>query len=143
MRGAAPSIVRSSIDVIGEAFVIYDAADRLVYCNEQYKKLYEASAAKMHPGVSFRKSSNTVYQQYSDAIGRAEWIEERMKRHREANHDEYKLADGRWCTSGTQDPRWIYRGIAQRYHRNHARERENASTAKSRFLATMSHELAR
>ena len=40
----AESLLRSAIDTINEAFVLYDPEDRLVLCNDKYRELYAASA---------------------------------------------------------------------------------------------------
>lgn len=96
----AEAMLRDAIDSISEGFVIYDAEDRLVMCNQAYRELYAQSAASMKPGVRFEDILRwgLRHSQYLDAIGREEeWLEERLQRHGEAaGMVEQRLADGRW-----------------------------------------------
>lgn len=95
-------LLRSAIDTIGEAFVIYDQDDRLVACNDQFKAYYAHSAAVIEPGRTFEEivRYGVKQGQYFDAIGREEaWIAERLKSHREASSEVLqKLGDGRWLS---------------------------------------------
>ncbi len=51
-RSAA--LMRGAIDAIGEAFVLYDAEDRLVFCNDKYREIYRPSAGVAGPGNALR-----------------------------------------------------------------------------------------
>ena len=92
--------LRSAIEVMGDGFVLYDADDRLVICNERYREIYSASAPAIKPGATFREILQYGLQrgQYEEAIGREEeWLEERMAAHLSADFTlEQKLEDGRW-----------------------------------------------
>src|SRR5574343_1449762 len=46
-------LLHSAIDVIGEGFAVYDANDRLAWCNEQYRNLYPIAAPSFIPGTLF------------------------------------------------------------------------------------------
>src|SRR5581483_1508223 len=48
---AAEILLRDAVDSISEGFVIYDQDDRLVVCNEAYRRLYPESADMMVPGA--------------------------------------------------------------------------------------------
>ncbi|MCF8208154.1 MAG: EAL domain-containing protein [Rhodoferax sp.] len=81
-------ILRTSIEAIDEAFVLYDPLDQLVYCNEKYKTLYDTSADLIVPGVTFEHLIRVGAErgQYLDAMGRIDdWVAERMAAHRSGN----------------------------------------------------------
>ncbi|WP_246542504.1 diguanylate cyclase [Roseibium polysiphoniae] len=97
----ASAILEDAIESISEGFALYDKDDRLVICNENYKKIYPESADMMQPGSSFRDilAHGLANQQYdTGSLSEAEWLEERMSRHREADGAviEQKLGDGTW-----------------------------------------------
>ena len=54
-RSAA--LMRGAIDAIGEAFVLYDADDRLVFCNEKYREIYARRPTCWFRGAPSRRSS--------------------------------------------------------------------------------------
>ena len=144
----AEALLRSAVETIGEAFVVYDAEDRLVFCNEKYRELYYLSAPVIEPGRSFEEIIRYGVErgQYKGAISREEaWIAERLAAHRQANQELIQqLDDGRWLkiTERRTPSGHIvgFRVDVTEFYR--AREAaEAANTAKSRFLATMSHEI--
>jgi len=144
----AELLLRSAIETIGEAFVVYDAEDRLAFCNEKYRELYALSAPVIEPGRSFEEiiRYGVERRQYKNAIGREEaWIAERLATHRQGHQDlVQQLDDGRWLRimeRRTASGQIVgFRVDVTEYYR--AKEAaEAASVAKSRFLATMSHEI--
>lgn len=96
----AQDILRDAVDSVTEAFVIYDSEDRLVMCNDAYRRLYEGSAAILMPGMKFEAllRDGLARGEFVDAIGHEEdWLAARMKMHREPSEPiEAPLADGRW-----------------------------------------------
>jgi len=97
----ASAILEDAIESISEGFALYDKDDRLVICNENYKKIYPESADMMQPGSSFRDilAHGLANRQYdTGGLSEAEWLDERMSRHREADGAviEQKLGDGTW-----------------------------------------------
>ncbi|MBL8450148.1 MAG: CHASE domain-containing protein [Dechloromonas sp.] len=144
----ARALLISAINTIGEAFVIYDPADRLYLCNEQYREFYSASAALIQPGNSFEDiiRYGLTQGQYAEALGReADWLAERLEQHRNADTDLIQpLTDGRWL-------RILERRTPEGYTvgfrvdvtplMNAKNEAIAANRAKSAFLATMSHEI--
>ncbi|MCK4710106.1 MAG: transporter substrate-binding domain-containing protein, partial [Gammaproteobacteria bacterium] len=141
-------ILRSSIEAVGEAFVIYDTDDRLVYFNDKYKQLYALSADIIQQGRTFREilQYGCDHGEYKEAIGReSEWIEERLALHYHGDSDVLQeLNDGRWLkVRERKTPSGFTVGfradITELYQAKQAAD--NANRSKSKFLATMSHEI--
>ncbi len=97
---AAQSILTTAIESLPDGFVLYDADDRLVLCNDRYKDIYQQSAAVMKPGTTFREILQFGLNrgEYSEAIGREEeWLRDRLLAHKKADKTvEQKLSSGQW-----------------------------------------------
>lgn len=52
-RGKARAMLDNAIDSMSDGFVMWDREDRLVTCNEQYRRMYHASADFLVPGARF------------------------------------------------------------------------------------------
>ncbi|MGJ8587333.1 MAG: sensor domain-containing phosphodiesterase [Yoonia sp.] len=75
----------TAIEAVPEAFVMYDAEDRLVICNTKYKEVYSASAAAIFEGAAFEDIIRFGIEngQYPEAEGQEEeWLQERLDRHK-------------------------------------------------------------
>jgi len=100
MAEKAEARLFEAINFLPDAFVLYDADDRLVIYNEQYGKLYKTSADLLVPGQKFEEMIRQgVYRgQYLDALDDPEgWITKRMENHRNPQGPiEQHLDDGRW-----------------------------------------------
>lgn len=144
----AEDLLRASINALEDAFVIYDADDRLVMCNEKYKSYYPLSQEFIKPGATFEEilREGVKRGEYVDAVGDEEdWIKRRMDWHRHGGPQlEQHLADGRWLriaeqktdTGETVGYRVDVTELKRAQH-----DAEAASAAKSEFLASMSHEI--
>jgi PAS domain S-box-containing protein len=91
----------SAIEAVPDAFVLYDADDRMVICNQKYRDFYADSADVMIPGNTFEHIVRTGAErgQYAQAEGRIEqWVAERLDLHRNPPEEplEQQLGDGRW-----------------------------------------------
>ncbi|HEX3971331.1 MAG TPA: PAS domain-containing protein, partial [Stellaceae bacterium] len=93
-------LLRDAIDSISEGFVIYDANDRLVICNEGYRQIYPEIADLMVPGVPYvdllrARLARCVV---PEAIGRNdEWIAQRLVERRASTEPhEIQIGRGRW-----------------------------------------------
>ena len=147
----AETLLSDAIDCVSEAFVIYDKDDRLVLCNDVYRRLYPRTAQSIQPGMSFEAllRHGLAAGEYQEAIGREDqWLAERISRHQQASGAvEQHLADGRHLL--ISERRMKSGGIAglrvdvtDLVRTKEALIRaEAANQAKSMFLANMSHEL--
>lgn len=81
----ARQLLDDAIEALPDGFALYDAADRLVLCNQRYREIYPASAPAMQPGASFETivRHGLESDQYLEAgTDREAWVAERMRRHR-------------------------------------------------------------
>lgn len=92
-----------AIEAINEGFVLYDSDDRLVVCNENYRRIYPKSALMMTRGRKFEEIIRYGVEQGEYAVDPEDdlacelWIAERMEFHRTTRGSiEQKLSDGRW-----------------------------------------------
>lgn len=96
----AQETLLDAVEFLEDGFVIYDAEDRLVVCNERYRELYPKSAHAMVPGTTFTAviKAGLDAGEYAGAIGREEeWLQERLAQHNRSNTEiEQQLSDGRW-----------------------------------------------
>jgi PAS domain S-box-containing protein len=87
-----------AVDGISEGFSLYDAEDRLVLSNHNYREMH--AGVEITPGMRFEEIIRVAAQRghYMDAIGRVdEWVQERLARHRNPGRPfEELLSDGRW-----------------------------------------------
>ncbi len=145
----------AALDIIEEGFVYYDADDRLVLCNDTYRRYYPKSKKFMKPGAQFENiiRQGAIQGEYENAIGRIEeWVAERMQAHYASNITiEQELTDGRWLRiSERRMPDGGIVGMrvditdlkeAQMAAETARIAAESANLAKSNFLSTMSHEI--
>ena len=149
-QGARQSqaLLSSSIDALDDAFVLYDADDRLVLCNHRYKEFYPLVASMLLAGNRFEDIIRFGAQQgqYVEATGRVEeWVQERMAQHQLPHSRlQQRLSMGR-----------IVRVVERRTDAGYSvgfrvditdlvvatEAAEEASRSKSQFLANMSHEI--
>ena len=98
---SAEAQLLNAIDNMSEGFVVYDADDRLVLCNEQFRRLYPLIADKIVPGVTFGEllQAGVEHRQIDgDDKDVARKIEARRAEHREPSGKPlvHQLSDGRW-----------------------------------------------
>ncbi len=140
--------LRGAIEAIDEAFVLYDADDRLMLCNDKYRSLYATSSDLIVVGARFEDivRAGALRGQYQAAQGRVDdWVAQRMVAHRLGNISlVQELDDGRVLRvlerrlpgGETVGFRIDITDLVRASH-----EAQASNMAKSRFLATMSHEI--
>lgn len=96
---AEERLVRA-INALPDGFVLFDADDRLVVCNDKYREIYKTSGDIIQVGTTFEDMLRAGLErgQYADAVGNEEpWVAERLRKHRAATGIvEQRLGDGRW-----------------------------------------------
>ena len=89
-----------AVEALPDGFVLYDAEDRMVLCNQRYKEIYAESAPAMVPGATFEEviRYGVAHGQYPEAAGWEEdWIAERLERHfNPGGPIEQELPGDRW-----------------------------------------------
>ncbi len=154
------ALLIDAIENMAEAFVLWDAHDRLVLCNERYAQRF-ADPAQVRPGIRFcdlvdmniRAGSVKQLDGIADADRHPDlYRQHRMRLHRDGDATGEVLShDGRWYQFRERRTRsggvvGLYADITDRKHAE-ARARdaqcaaEQANLAKSRFLAAASHDL--
>ena len=98
---AAERHLIDAVDALADGFVLYDADDRLMLCNNRYREIYKESADLLVAGASFEEiiRAGVARGQYPEAIGSEEaWVAERLKHHRNPPNDpiEQELPGDRW-----------------------------------------------
>jgi signal transduction histidine kinase/CheY-like chemotaxis protein/HAMP domain-containing protein len=152
----------AAIESISEGFVLYDSDERLVMSNSRFRDMYGGLGIPIEPGVSFSALLDAIVARNLVAIdeGRAaDWKRDRLARHRNPGDPfEHQRKDGRWLRISERRTEsgelvGIYTDITELKAREtelrglvdqlrEARDTaEQATRAKSEFLATMSHEI--
>ncbi|WP_158046991.1 response regulator [Skermanella pratensis] len=153
----AEAKLAAAIASISEGLVLFDADDRLVLCNQEYRRMFAPVADRLRPGLPFAEALEAAASSghYADLPPdrTAEWLESRARAHRRAdgmpflhhfaNGVSIESTERRTPDGGTVG---IYVDVTGR--RRIARElveakdrAEAADHAKSEFLAAMSHEI--
>lgn len=137
-----------AIEALDDGFALFDEDDRLIVCNNRYKRMYSASAEAMVPGTHFEEilRFGLANGQYEQALGREdEWLADRLELHRSPGQPmEQRLSDGRWIRVVerlTPSGHTVGFRVDITALKKALDKAEAASAAKSDFLNTISHEL--
>ncbi|MCZ6894287.1 MAG: PAS domain-containing protein [Gammaproteobacteria bacterium] len=158
----ARSQLLEAVECFSDGFALFDADDRMVMCNQQYRKTWPMLERKAKPGVTYAELVRAIADSGDLPFGYPtveSFVSERVAAHRNApSTREQRFRDGRWVKithSRTSDGGIVITCIDITAHkereeslRRTSREAlgaketaEIASRAKSEFLANMSHEL--
>ena len=137
----AQQLLQDAVESLHEGFALFDADDRLVVCNAQYRRLYPVSAPMIVPGSTFEQIARYGAErgQYLDAIGNEEaWVAQCVAAHRAAQQATLqRLPDGRWVQ--TDERRTPQGGIAGvRTDVTHLVRKEQELAAANAQLALLS-----
>jgi len=92
-------LLRSAVDALDDAFVLYDAEDRLLMCNQRHRDIYPETAVMMQPGRRFEEIVRYGAQrgQYAGKLESIDaWVAERVAQHLQPHSRlTQKMADGR------------------------------------------------
>jgi len=141
--------LRTAIEAIDEAFIVFDSDDRLVYCNEKYRKVFSEVAELLVPGRSFEEllRQGIAAGLYPGDKGDEEaWIAERLAEHRSGKNaaTEHRMRNGRWLRvvdRRTENGYIVGFRVDITDLKQATEAAEEASRIKSDFLANMSHEI--
>jgi PAS domain S-box-containing protein len=98
LRGARETL-KDAIESLSEGFVLYDADDRLIMCNSQYKEFHGDSADLFVPGATWPEITRKRGERglFASAAGRVEeWLEGQIAQRGIAKNEEFEFSDGRW-----------------------------------------------
>lgn len=97
--GSVP-LLRDAIANISDGFVLYDADNRFVTCNEKFLEIYPWCRDICVPGLPFLEMAHKGLEvgMYPQALDDAqEWIDRRLREHSDfVNTFQRQLVDGRW-----------------------------------------------
>jgi PAS domain S-box-containing protein len=97
---AGIGLLLQACEGLSETVVIWDADDRLAYCNASFREINVPNQSASQPGVRFEDHIRGGLEAglYPDAVGCEEdWLADRMERHRNPGAPfEQQRQDGRW-----------------------------------------------
>jgi signal transduction histidine kinase len=152
---SAMARLSDAIESFSDGFSLFDKDDRLVMCNQEFRRMHPLIADKLVPGIEFEEIVRSYVDNgdFLEAIGQEqEWIKRRMRLHRNPVDDfEVKFADGHWLRvserrtgdGGCVSIRTDITALKQRQEDLSSQQQraDSANKAKTDFLLTMSHEL--
>ena len=95
----------AAIEELSEYFVLYDADDKIVMCNEKFRELNKEIAPMTVPGVSFEEHQRALIENglFLGIEGREEeWLKERSERHKNPQGPFEVNRSGRWLLVNEQ-----------------------------------------
>lgn len=140
-----------AIEAMDSAMVLYDREERLVFCNQQYSKMFGLPEPSSLVGQTYTDILTDFALAHPEVGTVDEFVGERIAQHRKCEekwtlqYDDrtIRVSDNRTQAGGTVSLRTDISALAavEEELRVAKEEAESASAAKSIFLAKMSHEI--
>ena len=93
----------NAVNALPDGFVIFDAEERLVLCNDRYRDFFAEAGPMLTPGASIEQIFSHVAQQSPDIDGadaKAAWVKDRTNAFRgNANTSQVRAVGDRWFRS--------------------------------------------
>ncbi|MFQ5619756.1 MAG: PAS domain S-box protein, partial [Rhodospirillales bacterium] len=102
-RKRAEGLLQDAIENMADGFALFDAGDRFVHCNENYRNIMAGIADHLVPGTPFEVMTRAFAERglltvEADQID--DWVRTRIAQHRAAEgFHEHQFSDGRWIRS--------------------------------------------
>lgn len=99
----ARSQLEGAMSGMADALIAFDKDANIIFCNDQYRRLFPLTADIRVPGVNLRKVLRVAYQRGEQAELRPDevdrWIDDAVAALHNESDREIHLADGRWLHS--------------------------------------------
>ncbi len=95
----ADTRLQDAIESINEGFALYDADDRLVMCNEEFRRLGVSDGSLLQPGLTFEQimRKRVAAGLTPPGVDPDQWVEQMLAAHRNVGSTyEREAADGTW-----------------------------------------------
>jgi two-component system, cell cycle sensor histidine kinase PleC len=148
-RKRAEQLLNSGIEALDDGFVMFDADDRLILCNDKYREIYDFPQEVLKPGTPYSEilAAWAKKQKFpADTLERMEWLDRRQGQHHagETINIEQHLADGRVIKVSNHPLRdggsvGLRVDVTELSQAKDAAEAANE--AKTNFMNVLSHEL--
>jgi len=93
-------LLYTAIEVMEDGFILFDAEDRMVICNQKYKQMHPGYNDLLVPGISFREISELALDSHLKINSPQEkeaWLDRRMEIHLNPKGPfERQLLNGKW-----------------------------------------------
>jgi len=95
----AHELIYTATALLSNGFILFDADDRMMLCNDRYRQLYAEVADKIEPGVTFAELATTFadIMNFDTAEAKQDWIENRIDQYRNPSLAfDQELKNGTW-----------------------------------------------
>ncbi|MFT7775242.1 ATP-binding protein [Roseateles sp.] len=140
--------LRSAMEAVDEAFALYGADERLLFCNERYRRLSGATRDDRLIGMSYEALLRQAMDQAGflpDSGDHESWATRQIQDFRDGFSDQrYRLRDGRWIRAVnrlTVDGLHVVLRVDVSESQRQIEAAGSAARSKGEFLANMSHEI--
>jgi len=93
-------LIYNATAILDDGFILFDADDRMVMCNQRYRDIYADVKDKFVPGTSFREIAEAyaeTHTTFADIKEKMAWIEARIEQHQNpSTFFEQQLKNGDW-----------------------------------------------